>query len=79
MAKNETLHVDNRYKLRAEIVLNRPGAEWAAMSLLRGSRWFEIMPLPFDNYRVITRSENADVLKKYANMPHFNPNPEEEK
>ena len=53
------------------------GAELIADDLIRASVWFEVMPEPFDNYRIVSRDE-PQVHNVFASAAEFPVNPKEE-
>lgn len=48
---------ENDMKKIEVVVGGKSGAVLLATDLIRASIWFEVIPLPFDNYRIISRDE----------------------
>jgi hypothetical protein len=53
------------------------GARLLASDLIAASVWFEVFPLPFDNYRIQSRDE-PQVRNVFQGAREFPPNPEVE-
>ncbi len=66
----------DRRRHRAEIIVNHGAASRLVHELVEQSTWFEVFPLPDDNYRIVTRDEHERFLKSW-DLPENRPNDEE--